>query len=143
MNTSHSQNKRVVIVYWKNKVDSPFQVFSSLKNFCQSYIEYNYNTLSNYLSKRKIAFENDKVRIERTIVISKPPLENVALVRNIVPEVRKVLLKGANDAGNDLDYWLSKPPSERVAAVTYIISQSLHQGQRMDKQKIIKRKIRA
>lgn len=143
MNTSHSQNKRVVIVYWKNKVDSPFQVFSSLKNFCQSYIEYNYNTLSNYLSKRKIAFENDKVRIERTIVISKPSLENVALVRNIVPEVRKVLLKEANDAGNDLDYWLSKPPSERVAAVTYIISQSLHQGQRMDKQKIIKRKIRA
>lgn len=143
MITSPPQNKRVVIVYWKNKVDNPFQVYSSLKNFCQSYIEYNYNTLSNYLSKRKTAFENDKVRIERSIVISKPQSENVAPVRNIVPVVRKVLLKKANDAANDLDYWLSKPPSERVAAVTYIISQSLHQGQRMDKQKIIKRKIRA
>jgi hypothetical protein len=143
MITSHTQNKRVVIVYWKNNIDNPFQVYSSLKNFCQSYIEYNYNTLSNYLSKRKIAFENDKVRIERTIVISKPPLENIVPVRNIVPEVRKVSLKEADDAANDLDYWLSKPPSERVAAVTYIISQSLHQGERMDKQKILKRKIRA
>ncbi len=143
MNTSHTQNKRVVIVFWKNKIENPFQVFSSLKNFCLSYLEYNYNTLSNYLSKRKVAFENDKVRIERKTVIFKSQVENVAPARNIVPEIRKVLLKEADDAANDLDYWLSKPPSKRVAAVTYIISQSLNKGQRMDKQKIIKRKIRA
>ncbi len=104
--------------------------------------EYNYNTLSNYLSKRKVAFENDKVRIERKQIISKPFAVNEGKVRNIVPVVRKVLLKEADDSFHDLEYWLKKPPFERISAVTHIISQSVKRDQRMDKGKIVKRKLK-
>ncbi|MGI8636640.1 MAG: hypothetical protein ACR2KZ_14685 [Segetibacter sp.] len=134
--------KRVVVVYWKNKKDNPFEVYSSLKNFCMTHDEHNYNTLSNYLSKRKIAFENDKVRIERKQIISKPFAVNEGKVRNIVPVVRKVLLKEADESLHDLEYWLSKPPFERISAVTHIISQSLKRDQRMDKGEILKRKLK-
>jgi hypothetical protein len=48
------------LVYWKNHTENPIEVFSSLKNFCLSYLEYNYNTLSNYLSKAKVPYETDK-----------------------------------------------------------------------------------
>lgn len=137
-----AQQKRVIIVYWKNKKDNPFELYSSLKNFCTAYKEYNYNTLSNYLSKRKIAFENDQVRIERKQVISKPLIVHQTKVRNIVPVVRKVLLKEADDQSNDLEYWLNKPPLERISAVTQIISQSIKKDQRMDKENIVKRKLK-
>lgn len=137
-----AQQKRVIVVYWKNKKDNPFEVYSSLKNFCITHNEYNYNTLSNYLSKRRIAFENDKVRIDRKPIISKPVTVHEAKVRNIIPVIRKVRLKEANDSFHDLEYWLSKPPSERISAVTYIISQSIKRDQRMDKEKIVKRKLK-
>jgi hypothetical protein len=137
-----TSQKRVIVVYWKNKKDDPFEVYSSLKNFCITYKEYNYNTLSNYLSKRKIAFENDKARIERKQIISKPISRHEAKVRNIVPVVRKVLLKEANDSFYDLEYWLSKPPFERISAVTQIISNSIKKDQRMDKGKVVKRKLK-
>ncbi|TDH18515.1 hypothetical protein EXU57_23055 [Segetibacter sp. 3557_3] len=61
----------------------------------------------------------------------------------MTPVVRKVALKKADDTGNDLDYWLSKSPRERMAAVTSIVSQSLDEGQRLDKRRILKKKIKA
>ncbi|WP_165958094.1 hypothetical protein [Segetibacter sp. 3557_3] len=45
-------------------------------------------------------------------------------------------MKKADDAGDDLDYWLSKSPLERVAAVTSIVWLSLKKGQTLDKRKI-------
>ncbi len=63
-------------------------------------------------------------------------------VRNIIPVVRKVQLREANDKLNDLEYWLSKTPVERLAAVTEIIFQSMRPDQRMDKGKIVKRKLK-
>jgi hypothetical protein len=136
------QKKRVVVVHWKSKIENPFEVFSSLKNFCLSYSGYNYNTLSNYLSKDKIAYDNLQVRIERKDVILKPkqPLV-VAKGRSIFPFIRKIKLKEADDAKHDLSFWLSKTPLYRLAAVTEIISHSLKKQERMDKTRIVKRKL--
>jgi hypothetical protein len=135
------QKKRVVVVYWKSKTENPFEVFSSLKNFCLSYNEFNYNTLSNYLSKGKIAYENQHIRIERKNVILKPKQVNThAPKRSIAPVVRKILLKKADDAKHDLRFWLSRTPLERLTAVTEIISRSLKKMERMDKTRIVKRK---
>ncbi len=64
-------NKRVVVVQWKRFAGTEVDVFSSLKGFCDSYPNYNYHTLSNYLSKKKIPFENDDIRIERQALIQK------------------------------------------------------------------------
>jgi hypothetical protein len=116
-------------------------VFSSLKNFCLSYAEYNYNTLSNYISKKKIAYENEKIRIERKNIFSKPK-ESRNITRSIVPVVRKVRLKEADDEVRDLAYWLAQPVAARINAVTFLISQSLKKGERMDKTKIVKRKMK-
>jgi hypothetical protein len=133
------RNKRVILVYWKSKPDNLFEVFSNLRNFCLSYKEYSYNTINNYLSKAKIPYENQEVRIERKNIIMKPKTEPI--IRKIAPVVRKVMLKEANDEQRDLEYWLSRPVIERAAAVTAIISQSLTKGQRMDKTIVVKRKM--
>ncbi|WP_207422833.1 hypothetical protein [Desertivirga brevis] len=127
-----NSEKRVVVVIWKNKQET--EVFSNLKNFCLSYPQYNYNTLSNYLSKEKIAYENDFVKVERKVIVSKvKPQSQVVKVRAIAPVVRKVALKDANDDENDLRYWLSRPVQERAAATTFLVMQMLKKGQRMDK----------
>lgn len=131
-------NRRVIVVYWKNKPENPFEIFSSLKNFCLSYPEYNYNTLSNYISKAKQPFETNVIRVERKYILSQPK----AKIRKIVPAVRKVALKQANDYEHDLTYWMGKLPIERLAAVTSLVNQSLKKGQRIDKNKIIKRKLK-
>ncbi len=65
-------NKRVVVVQWKRFAGTDIDVFSSLKCFCESYPDYNYNTLNNYLSKKKVPFENEEIKIER-----QPLLKNV------------------------------------------------------------------
>ena|SRR2546428_1484440 len=144
MHSVSSINKRVVIIHWKDQKDNPFEVFSNLKNLCISYPQYNYNTLSNYLSKEKIPYENDHVRIERKNIISQPKQNNaIQNAMKIVPVVRKVLMKDADESRNDLDYWLSQPVQKRVAAVTFIIYQSLKQGERMDKTFFKKQKIKA
>jgi hypothetical protein len=136
--------KRVVIVHWKNKPEDPFEVFSSLKNFCLSYHEYNYNTLSNYLSKGKIAYDNQYIRIERKLVILKPKTDPaLATKRIIVPVVRKVLLEEADDTKKDIKFWLSKSPMDRLSAVTELISYSMKKPKRVDKTKIVKRKLKA
>jgi len=63
-------NKRVVVVHWKRFAGTDIDVFTSLKGFCDSYPDFNYNTLNNYLSKKKIPFENDTVKIERLPLIN-------------------------------------------------------------------------
>lgn len=114
-----------------------------MKSFCLSYTEYNYNTMSNYLSKRKIAYHKEHIHIERKNVLLKPKSDNELRIRRIAPVVRKLHLKKANDAIRDLDYWLAQPASERIATVTFLISQSLKTGQRINKRRIVKRKRKA
>jgi len=57
--------------------------------------------------------------------------------------VRKQLTLEYNDeAALDLQYWLSKTPQERLAAVTFLINQNLAPGQRMDKTKFSKKSLK-
>jgi hypothetical protein len=139
-----TQKKRVVLVHWKNKPENPYEVFSSLKNFCLSYHNYNYNTLNNYLSKAKIPYDNQDIHIERKNVILKPKPGILATQnRNMVPVVRKVLLHKAADEKIDLAFWLSKTPLDRLSAVSGIVSSSLPKSKKLDKSKIAKRKLKA
>jgi hypothetical protein len=57
----------------------------------------------------------------------------------IVPVVRKAMLKEVDEEQEDINYWLSKSPIERIAAVTMLIRQSLKPGQRMDKTFVVQR----
>lgn len=134
-----TQNKRVVVVYWKNQAENPIEVFSSLKNFCLSYLEYNYHTLSNYLSKAKVPYETDKVRVERKNIFLQPKIQS----RKMVPILRKVALKEANDYTQDLNYWMTKTPAERLSALTFLVRQTIKRDQKLDKTKIIKRKLKS
>lgn len=119
-------------MHWKTKPNCPIEVFSNLKLLCQSYPKYNYNTLNNYLSKAKTVYENDTVKVERLPIFSRPLLR-AAVSRSIMAVVIKQPLKKLNEKKQDLEYWLSRPAKERLAAVTFIISQSLKKGQQMDK----------
>lgn len=135
MQATHQSHKRVVLIYWKDQRDEAFEVFSNLKNFCLSYPQYNYNTLNNYLSKGKVPYENEEVRVERKIILTQPK-EKVPAAhdsRRITPVVRKVAMKDADDHTYDLEYWLSQPADKRLEAVTFIIAQSLQKGQRLDR----------
>ncbi len=129
-------------MHWKTKPDCPVEVFSNLKLLCQSYPQYNYNTLNNYLSKAKTAYENDIIKVERLPIFSRPLLPS-SVSRSIVPVVTKQPLKALNEKKQDLKYWLSRHPKERLAAVTFIVSQSLKKGQRMDKTMVQVKKIKS
>lgn len=119
-------------MHWKSRPGCPVEVFSNLKLLCQSYPQYNYNTLNNYLSKAKTIYENDSIKVERLPIFSRPLL--IAPVsRSIVPVVVRQPLKTLDEKKQDLEYWLSRPAKERLAAVTFIVFQSLKKGQRMDK----------
>lgn len=133
-----NKNKRVIVAYWKNNSGNPIEVFSSLKNFCLSYQDYNYNTLSNYLSKAKVPYETEKVRVERKNIFLQPKGPE----RKIMAVVRKVALKEADDYEQDVNYWLDKAPVERLAAVTFLVRQSLTKGQRLDKTNLLKRRLK-
>jgi hypothetical protein len=136
-------SRRVVVIYWKENHDNPFQVFSNLKNFCTSYPSYNYNTLNNYLSKRKTAYENDQIRIERKNIISQVVRDQaVEMPLRITPVVKKGRMKDMDQDKEDLQYWLSMPVPARAAAVTHIIAQSLKPGQRIDKSFIKKKMLK-
>lgn len=65
MQTKNDNARRVILVNWKKLATNNFEVFSSLKNFCDNHPAYNYNTLSNYLSKKRIPYENDEIKLER------------------------------------------------------------------------------
>lgn len=138
MDILKKQDSRVIVAYWKNKPDSPIEVFSSLKNFCLTYPAYNYNTLNNYLGKKRIPYENLRVRIERKTILGKP-IPNTPILRQMIPVLRQTTLKEANDDERDLAYWLTKTPQERLAALTSLVTESLKPGQRMDKSIFIKR----
>ena len=137
------QKKRVVLVHWKNKPENPYEVFSSLKNFCLSYHGYNYNTLNNYLSKGKIPFDNQDIHIERMNVVLKPKPElRPAQMRTIVPVVRKVILHQADDEKNDLAFWLSKTPLDRLSALSGIVSTTMSKSKKLNRSIIAKRKLK-
>ena len=132
MDITHLKEKRIVLIHWKGT--NEVELFSNLKNFCLSYPQYNYNTLNNYLSKEKTAYENEAVRVERKSILSKPKaVTGPQRTGKIVPVVRKVLLKEADDDGNDLAYWLGQPVQKRAEAATFLVMQMLKKGQRMDK----------
>jgi hypothetical protein len=59
----------------------------------------------------------------------------------IVPVVRKAILKEIDEEYEDMMYWLSRPPEERIAEVTRLISFSLKPGQPMDKTVVVKRQL--
>lgn len=73
MQTAEDNGRRVVLVQWKKLAENTIEVFSSLKNFCDSHPAYNYNSLSNYFSKKKTAYENEEIRLERKPVQVKSP----------------------------------------------------------------------
>lgn len=73
-------NKRVIVVHWKRFAGTDIDVFSSLKGFCDSYPSYNYQILDNYLSKKKIPFENDEIKVERLPLIQKVKRPNLSEV---------------------------------------------------------------
>lgn len=135
MNAIQLSPKRVVLVYWKNEQEQQFEVFSNLKNFCLSYPKYNYNTLNNYLSKGKVPYENEEIHVERKTVFTQPKdtTSTAGNNRQITLVARKVAMKEADDHIYDLEYWLSQPLNKRLEAVTFIISQSLKKGQRLDR----------
>jgi hypothetical protein len=64
--------RRVVLVHWKQNRLKPFEVYSNLKNFSLAHPEYSYDTLNNYLSKKKLPFETEEVRVERKHIITTP-----------------------------------------------------------------------
>jgi hypothetical protein len=129
--------KRVIVVNWKDRKENPFEIFSNLKLLSESYPAYNYNTLNNYLSKNKMAYENDKVRIERKVVhttaIPHRKMEMIA---------KKVNRKTHNEEAVDKAYWLSRPVAERLDAVARLRSQFIKKGQRMNRTQGLKRKQR-
>ncbi len=129
-------------MHWKTKPDYRVEVFSNLKLLCQSYPQYNYNTLNNYLSKAKTVYENDAIKVERLPVFSRPLL-TAPVSRSIMPVITKQPLKALDEKKQDLEYWLSRPAKERLAAVTFIISQSLKKGQRMDKTMVHVKKLKS
>jgi hypothetical protein len=59
----NKSQKDGVLFQWKNKLGNPYEVFSSLQNFCLSYPDYKYNTLNNYLSKEKIPYANQDIPV--------------------------------------------------------------------------------
>lgn len=59
-------------------------------------------------------------------------------VRKMAMVVNKFNMHEHDQSFEDLNYWLSKTPVERVSAVTYLIQQALKPGQRMDKTKFKK-----
>lgn len=121
--------RRVIVISWKPAGSKDFNIFSSLKILCHHYPKYNYNTLNNYLSKKKIPFENDEVKIERKIVYTKP-----TTVRQITAVAARVKMHGHDEEKQNLEYWLSRPVEERLEAVTRLSAQlKKRKNQRMDK----------
>ena len=58
------------------------------------------------------------------------------------PVARTGRLHELNESEEDVQYWLSKPARERIAAVTFLIFQSLVPGERMDKTVVLKKRLK-
>ena len=129
--------KRVVVMTWKDRVKNSVEIFSNLKLLCESYPSYSYNTLNNYLSKAKKAFENNQVRIERLVVQTEAfPRRQMAMV------AKRVFLRNYDEGAADAAYWLSRPASERLQAVTRLSGMlKRRKNERMVKTYVTKRKL--
>ncbi|GGH22172.1 hypothetical protein ACN9ML_02080 [Dyadobacter endophyticus] len=64
------------------------------------------------------------------------------MTRKIAMVKRVVDMKTHCQPSDDLEYWLSKTPQERLAAVTFLVNQMLKPGERMDKTVFIRRKLK-
>lgn len=126
--------KRVVVMNWKSQAENPIEVYSNLKILCESHPVFNYNTLNNYLSKSKIPYENDVVRIERKIVHTEPVKK-----RQIVLVGKKVKAQGHDEEKQNRNFWLSRSVEERLDAVSLLRAQVV-KNSRMDKNFGLKRK---
>jgi hypothetical protein len=60
-----------------------------------------------------------------------------------MPIIRKVALKQANDYKQDLNYWMAKTPAERLSALNFLVRQYINKDQKLDKTKILKKKLRS
>lgn len=120
---------------WKSQTENPTEVYSNLKILCESYPAFSYNTLNNYLSKNRIPYENDVVRIERMIVHTKPvKRRQIALIGN------KVKAQGHDEEKQNKEFWLTRPVSERLDAVGRLRAQVVDK-KRMDKTFGLKRRM--
>ena len=55
--------RSVILITWK---DSGNQVaYSSLRGFVADHSEYSEHTINNYISRQKIPFEDDKMKLEK------------------------------------------------------------------------------
>jgi len=59
-------------------------------------------------------------------------------IRKMAMVVHKYNMDEHDQGSQDLDYWLTKSPLERLSAVTFLVRQYLKPGQRMDKTKFKK-----
>lgn len=63
---------------------------------------------------------------------------------NIVLTVRKSQIHALDEKSDDLNYWLSQSPIQRLQAVTFLVSQSVDLDIcKMDKSILIKKSIKA
>lgn len=62
--------------------------------------------------------------------------------REIKAVVTKRKLKEFDEKMEDLQYWLGRPAVERVRTVTFLVTQSLKKGQRMDKSIVVKKQMK-
>ena len=60
----------------------------------------------------------------------------------LVPVVKKGMLHKIDEAKEDIQYWLSRPAQERLAAVTFLVVQSLAEGECIDKSMVIKKRLK-
>lgn len=120
---------------WKSQTENPTEVYSNLKILCESHPAFSYNTLNNYLSKNKIPYENDVVRIERMIVHTKPvKRRQIALIGS------KVKAQGHDEEKQNKEFWLTRPVSERLDAVGRLRAQVVDK-KRMNKTFGLKRRM--
>lgn len=118
---------------WKSQAENSIEVYSNLKILCESHPMFNYNTLNNYLSKSKIPYENDVVRIERKVVHTEPAKRRqIAIVGN------KVKAQGHDEEKQNRDFWVTRPPAERLDAVRRLRAQVV-KNERMNKNFGLKR----
>ena len=64
------------------------------------------------------------------------------MARQMKMVVNKISMKDHDQASQDLQYWLSKTPQERLAAVTFLINQNIVEGERMDKTKFSQKRLK-
>lgn len=60
----------------------------------------------------------------------------------LVPVVNKGLLNKIDEATDDIQYWLTRPAQERLAAVTFLVLQSLTENESIDKTMISKKRLK-